>query len=625
MAEHAHSSPALSPATGLAEQDQPSSQAPQSAQSGISFPESISVVLVAERAGSALTLAMSFALQQPDLRELIVIDKDNTPSIRSHLLAWARSDPRIKLLRADKSQTYAYAVNLGVRRAGGDYAAVISSETLLPPGALHEAVSLLHADNNLWMVGAKPQIPGHAEPIENSRLFSPWHLVTDVNMRLRRLLRRTPAVETKTEDSQNEQETAHATPTSLLTPEFWLIRRDRFLQLGGWDEEFHTEAGLADFCLRLRQEKGGIAYHPKLRSLALHALPDQLTGLTWAQLRDFLRYYRKHFQHRMRPGFVRLINGITMAGWALRRLTTALLLPLRPLMGHKNPDPTRMLLALERYSADYPAPSFNQNSANLNGPLMVTGAETAVGLCLLHRLATAEKDVTAVTGKAPFPFPKGRIEWIETDLSRHYPDLRESGLRTLIHTAPMALLPRHLEMLAQNGLRQVIVIVSPQDEDFNFPALESAIREKCRLFNIQYTILRAPIAYGLHQEGLIALCARQIHRLGISLPPASLQRQPLRPVHADDIARAALSVIGRTPAFNKSYVLMGKESLSLPDIARQIFALYRWKPVVLRLPWTPRSWRAASPSPTPLQSPPAEKDFQFNPRPFLSGGGLDIL
>lgn len=157
------------------------------------------------------------------------------------------------------------------------------------------------------------------------------------------------------------------------------------------------------------------------------------------------------------------------------------------------------------------------------------------------------------------------------------------GLNTLIHCAPIWLLPDHLETLNGAGLQRLIVFSStsvlskaessdPSEQRLvsQLSDSEQQIHNFCSEHKMALTILRPSMIYGYGLDHNVSHIARFIRRFGFFVLVGAAQglRQP---VHADDLVDACLNIIDKQITFGKTYNLAGAETISYRIMVERIF------------------------------------------------------
>lgn len=173
---------------------------------------------------------------------------------------------------------------------------------------------------------------------------------------------------------------------------------------------------------------------------------------------------------------------------------------------------------------------------------------------------------------------------------------------TVIVCTPIWLLTEGLlNHLLKNGMTRLVAFSSTSlftkgesetDEEREvvreLAAGEKSIIEFCNSHDIAWTILRPTLIYDEGHDENVTRMAAMIRKLGMFpvCAPANGLRQP---VHARDLAVAALTAAMTPRTRNKAYNLPGGETMTYRAMAEQIFKALGRKPRVIAVPeW---AWR----------------------------------
>lgn len=284
--------------------------------------------------------------------------------------------------------------------------------------------------------------------------------------------------------------------------------------------------------------------------------------------------------------------------------------------------------------------------------LWLTGASSQIGVAILLQLQEAGVPLTAVTYESPAPVAYDGFMHKQMDLRDEGAFPEEAECSSLIHTAPIWLLPAHIPHLARAGLKRLVAFSSTSlfgkesSADSHEQAVvrhlqdaEAAIHALCAQHSIQWTILRPTLVYGMGMDRSITLIRTFVQRYGFFpiLPPALGLRQP---VHAVDLADAALHCLNAHVTYNKAYNLSGGETLAYRAMVERIFAALDKPPRILatrHLPRLLRGYARLTGSALNAQMAyrmnedlvfdhaEANEDFGYQPRSFLAGGKADLF
>lgn len=284
-------------------------------------------------------------------------------------------------------------------------------------------------------------------------------------------------------------------------------------------------------------------------------------------------------------------------------------------------------------------------------PVLVTGATSQIGRRVVARLSNTGAPAS-VLGRRRIPaFEDGSVTFHAGDLAQ--PKLELPGpVTALIHIAAIWLLPQHIEMMHRQGLRRLVcfgstaiyskpdsVNAGEREVARRMIEAEESIARQCDSLDIGWTVLRPTLVYGLGLDRNISRAARLIQRTGFY--PISTGATGLRqPVHADDLAGAALAVLESDMAAGKRYDVGGGERLPYREMIGRIFDALgrprRFVPlpgleyaaaaagIVLRRPEVTGDVVRRMRLDLICDNDAAHADLGYQPRNFLEGGRADL-
>jgi nucleoside-diphosphate-sugar epimerase len=307
--------------------------------------------------------------------------------------------------------------------------------------------------------------------------------------------------------------------------------------------------------------------------------------------------------------------------------------------------------------AEEPAPGRRQgvvDAARRRG-LILTGASGLIGHYLLPRLMERGFAVQAVS-RRPRPLATmpatGTLRWTPLDLQS--PWVESATARTgpfgpadgLVHAAPIWLLPAWLPAAAEAGVDRLVAFSStsrftrqasgsPEERATarRLAEAEEALERGCRERRIRWTILRPTLVYGAQRDRNVSAIARFVRRFGF-FPIAGEGRGARQPVHAADLAGAALAVLDNRAAFDRAYETPGGETLTYAEMVSRIARGVGRAPRLVHLPLPvlrgvlvlARRLPGVGPLAPDMadrmnqdlvfDSAAARRDFGYDPRPF---------
>jgi nucleoside-diphosphate-sugar epimerase len=112
---------------------------------------------------------------------------------------------------------------------------------------------------------------------------------------------------------------------------------------------------------------------------------------------------------------------------------------------------------------------------------------------------------------------------------------------------------------------------------------EEALISFCEAHGVAYTLLRPTLIYDEDKDENVSRIAGLIRKLGF-FPVCGMASGLRQPVHARDLATAAMQALTAKPAYNKAYNLSGGEDLTYAFMVRRIFEALGRTPVIIAMP-----------------------------------------
>ena len=163
--------------------------------------------------------------------EIIVIDDKSVDGTVEYLQSLGA---RVRTIRNSTRKCFAENVNSAVPLAKGEYLCLLNNDTLVTAGWLQKLLAAARSDPAIAVVGNRHLSPG-------TNLIDHAGMVFDSRKRPVHLYRGQPADFRPAQFSQEFQ---------CVTAACWLVRKNIFLELGGFDAEFKNGCEDIDFCLR---------------------------------------------------------------------------------------------------------------------------------------------------------------------------------------------------------------------------------------------------------------------------------------------------------------------------------------------------------------------------------------
>jgi nucleoside-diphosphate-sugar epimerase len=274
-------------------------------------------------------------------------------------------------------------------------------------------------------------------------------------------------------------------------------------------------------------------------------------------------------------------------------------------------------------------------------PLLCLGATSLIGGAL--SALPDRPPVICVSRRPPPGGTKAPDRWITADLS-DAADLSVRDVETALGLAPIWVVAPAVEALARSGITRIVVFSStsrwtktrsadPTEREIadRLARSEDAFIDACIRLGIGWTLLRPTLIYLEGRDGNVSRLARLARRFG-AIPLAGTGAGLRQPVHAEDLARAALAVLDHPATRGRAYDLPGGETLSYRAMVERVFEGLGRRPRVIPVP--PVLWRAGFTVAGRLlpganaqmgarmevdltfDAGPAQRDFNWRPRDF---------
>ena len=212
--------------------------------------------------------------------------------------------------------------------------------------------------------------------------------------------------------------------------------------------------------------------------------------------------------------------------------------------------------------------------------ILLTGATSQLGHAALPLLAGADAEVIALS-RDSFVESSTHMEWTRGALPDAMPSL--PVFDAIISFGPLDGLAEWLSTQA-NAQAGIVVATSsmsavskrdsdvPEDRAVAERLLrgEIALQHECERLGMRWAILRPTMIYGIGRDrNLTPIAQRALRSRVFPMPPGRGLRQP---VHAQDVAQAALSAVRNEAASSRVIELGGGERVPVDEMFRRVRA-----------------------------------------------------
>ena len=254
----------------------------------------IAVIVVTYQTGNILFQCLQALLQQPQARQIIVVNNGNPLDVSQKLDCWAAAQPRLRVIHSACNLGFAAACNLAAQCAQAEFVALVNPDLIVSPQALALVAAALRRHPAAWAAGGGLLNPDGTEQRGGRRdVLTPWRMVVEVTG-LWRLFPGHPYFSRFNWHCQPPL--AGTVPVPVISGAFMMLPLARWRQLGGLDAAFFLHAEDMDLCLRIIKSGGLVLYcahvplyHQKGSSKA------SPVWVEWHKTVSLIHYFRKHF------------------------------------------------------------------------------------------------------------------------------------------------------------------------------------------------------------------------------------------------------------------------------------------------------------------------------------------
>lgn len=594
---------------------------------------SCGVIIVIKNSADSVFSVIESVLMQSSLYELLIVDNGDAPDVVSRLQQLGLSDPRLRIITGHGDVGFAKGCNIGARNCSAEILLFLKPDYLLSPDGLNAMASSLENEQNV-MVSS-----GSIVYADGSHAYECRNQIITPKLVLKEFFQFSKQKHKSSEKSQKPFTVA------TVSNACFCVRASDYKKLGGLDEDFYEQAEDADFCLRAQQIEGRVICVPKVIITKIPCITKNKNSIinTWHITQNKMRYLKKFFAEHLPFGALFALNSLLVFD-AVLHCAFYIIKP------SKNPPKT---IAEKRFVSLAMGLVDSSRSEKLAKKIvLVTGANSAIGICVIRQLLASGAAVLAVTRGAEIPYQHPRLRWLSGDLADANFSLQGYCMDAVIHAAPLPLLPPLVKLFADGEAKRIIAYGSTSvfsklmshnafERDFamKLQSAEEFLAKNCDALEISYTIFRPTIAYGLGLDAGISKIAETVRNFGIAVvyPPAFGRRQP---VHADDLANAAILALENENTYAKTYNLSGGEILTYREMLAKIFAVYgknlrifssTMLPFILDMSGKMKKNQHINGEIARRMNDDfvffhddAKKDFGYQPRAFLSSGINDI-
>ena len=286
----------------------------------------LSIIIVSYNTGALLRdcLRSVYASQGPEVTYEVIVVDNKSPD---ESVAIVRNEfPQVRLIESPTNGGYAYANNLGLRAARGDYLLLLNPDTVVPPAALHDMALFMEQRPQAGVAGPKLVLADGSLDLACRRSFPTLEVAF---YRLVGLSRRYPHSPRFNRYNLCYLDPDQLTEVDSVVGAFMWIRRRALEEVGLLDERFFAFGEDIDLCYRIKVDHGWkVYYNPAVvvTHFKSQAMRKRAMRMTIEFYRAMWLFHQKHYARRT----FFLLNWLTALGTAGLCALALLINALRP-------------------------------------------------------------------------------------------------------------------------------------------------------------------------------------------------------------------------------------------------------------------------------------------------------
>lgn len=253
----------------------------------------ITAIVVSYHTGPRLHECLYALKSDPDVSEIVLVDNGNPPEEQGWIDRFVTASDKVHLVRDGTNPGFGAGVNKGAAGALGKLLLVINPDAVLRRGSLGRMISAMDQRSEPVLVGGK---------------------IFDVNGREERGGRRNTltlarAVGLGKWTLENDPPPRESIEVGAVSGAFFMMDRQAFRSMGGFDEEYFLHVEDVDLCRRVIEMGGSVVYQPYASALHYGSTSDiSSDAVLDRKAQSLSRYFRKFAKTRGERWLVAILS-----------------------------------------------------------------------------------------------------------------------------------------------------------------------------------------------------------------------------------------------------------------------------------------------------------------------------
>ncbi|MEZ6000123.1 glycosyltransferase family 2 protein [Hyphomonas sp.] len=238
----------------------------------------ISALVVTYHTGPRLHECLYALKGDPDITEIVIVDNGNPPAQQAWIDRFVAGCAKSSLVREGGNPGFGTAMNRAAEKASGELLLACNPDCVIKRGAMGPMVGAVQDAPRPAIVGGRIfGLDGREGRGARRNTLTLWNAIGLGKWAL-----------------DGTAEPDGPVRTGAITGAFFLIRREDYEALGGFDEAYFLHVEDVDFCRRAIEAGGSVTYQPKAGALHYTSTSDAPSAVVKAHKAASLkRYFRK--------------------------------------------------------------------------------------------------------------------------------------------------------------------------------------------------------------------------------------------------------------------------------------------------------------------------------------------
>jgi len=289
----------------------------------VEYTKRIAVVIINFNGGKLLVHCVQAALASSVGVEVVVVDNGSGDG-SIYRLRKVIDDARLHIIENFANLGFARAVNIGIRRATGEFILLLNPDCIIQPDTIERMISVMQEYPRAGMAGCLIRNRDGSEQVGcRRRVPTPARTL----IRILHLNKFVPPLRDKGMLLHQAPLPERPESVEAISGAFMLVRRQALDEVGLMDEDYFLHCEDLDWCMRFRAKGWNILFVPDVEVVHEKGTCsiNRPVRVEWHKHRGMVRFYRKFFRHQY-PSL--LMGCVVCAVWA-RFLVLATLLPVK--------------------------------------------------------------------------------------------------------------------------------------------------------------------------------------------------------------------------------------------------------------------------------------------------------